>query len=178
DRYRGPRMQIADAPADRTSLAATRVRRAAAAGPASLCGLLAAAVALGLDQLISSLGDGWQSLVVSVANEVKDSAPEGVTRWGIETFGTADKPLLIAGTVVICLGVGALVGPAAARRPVVGVAVFAAFAAVGALAGVTDASASDAGSVIAALLAGAAGAGTLFALLARAPAADVRASDL
>jgi DMSO/TMAO reductase YedYZ molybdopterin-dependent catalytic subunit len=134
--------------------------------------VLAAAVALGLDQFFSALVDGWQSLVVSVANEVKDKAPEGVTKWGIDTFGTNDKPLLIAGTVVICLGVGALIGPASARRPWIGAVAFAVFAALGAGAGATDHSASDAGSIITAVLAAGAGYGTLVLLLARAPRAD------
>jgi DMSO/TMAO reductase YedYZ molybdopterin-dependent catalytic subunit len=139
---------------------------------ARLCGVLAAAVALGLDQFLSALADGWQSLVVSVANEVKDKAPTSVTTWGIETFGTNDKPLLIAGTVVICLGVGALVGPPSARRPWIGGIAFGGFAVLGAGAGVTDASASDAGSVITAVVAAAAGFGTLILLLARAPRAE------
>lgn len=130
---------------------------------------MAAAVALGVDQLVSSLVSDWQSLVISVANVVKDESPEGVTRWAIDTFGTNDKPLLVAGTVLLCLGIGAAVGPASARRPWVGRSTFAAFAVVGAAAGITDASAADAGSVITALAAAVSGIGTLTILLARAP---------
>ncbi len=149
---------------------------------ARLAGMLAAGVALGIAELVSSLFEGWQSLVVSVANQVIELAPGTTSQTAVETLGRADKPLLIAGTVLVCLGSGALVGPATARRPWVGPAAFAAFATVGALAGIDDELADDWGSVLTAAIAAGAGLTTLLVLLHAAvparPSPDPGRDDL
>lgn len=132
---------------------------------ARLAGMLAAAVALGIAELVSSLFEGWQSLVVSVANQVIELAPGTTSQTAVETLGRADKPLLVAGTVLTCLGAGALVGPASVRRPWLGAVAFATFAAVGALAGIDDELADDWGSVVTAAAAAGAGITTLLVLL-------------
>jgi DMSO/TMAO reductase YedYZ molybdopterin-dependent catalytic subunit len=139
---------------------------------AAIAGTVAAALALGVGELVSALDDSWQSLVVSVANVVKDHAPEPVTKWAIDTFGTADKVVLIIGTIVICLLVGFLVGPAARKRPWVAWAAFGAFGVVGIWAGATDPLASTAGSVFTAIVSVLVGAGTLRWLLGRLPPLD------
>ena len=50
------------------------------------------------------------SPVVAVGRAVIDVAPRSVREGGIETFGTADKPALVVGTVAVALALGALVG--------------------------------------------------------------------
>jgi DMSO/TMAO reductase YedYZ molybdopterin-dependent catalytic subunit len=132
---------------------------------AQLAGFLAAAVALGVGELVASLSDEWQSLVVSVANGVVDLSPGDATRTAIGAVGTADKPLLVTTIVAVCLVVGALVGPAAARRPWVGLAAFAGFGALGLVAGRADDLASPTGTLVTAVAAAGAGLLTLFGLL-------------
>ena len=64
---------------------------------AGLAGVVAAAMALGVTELVSGFSDQDQSLVVSVGNGVVDRSPEPITRFGIDTFGTGDKPALVLG---------------------------------------------------------------------------------
>ncbi|MCD9623762.1 molybdopterin-dependent oxidoreductase [Rhabdothermincola salaria] len=133
--------------------------------PASLAGLIAAAVALGVAELVTGLSASTRSLVASVGDQVVDRSPGGVVKWAIEVFGTADKAVLLTSIVVVCLGLGALVGAASQRRAWAGPAALGAAAVAGAAAGVADPLSSDAGAVTAAVLAWASGSLTLWALL-------------
>ena len=74
----------------------------------ALAGLAAAGAALGVAQLVSGLLRGTTSPVVSVGEWVIDHVPVAVKDFAIRQFGTNDKPMLIAGTVV-ALGLFALV---------------------------------------------------------------------
>ena len=99
-----------------------------------ISGLLAAAVALGVAELVAAVL-GPPSLVVAVGDYVVDHSPGDVTKAVIDTLGTKDKPALLLLIVVSSLGIGALLGPAAGRRFSVGVAGFAVSGIAGALAG-------------------------------------------
>jgi DMSO/TMAO reductase YedYZ molybdopterin-dependent catalytic subunit len=84
---------------------------------AALSGVLAAALGLGVGELVSATVTLWPSPVVAVGDLVIDNAPPAVTSWAIDTFGTADKAVLIAGTLTL-LGVAAAgLGALAPRRP-------------------------------------------------------------
>jgi DMSO/TMAO reductase YedYZ molybdopterin-dependent catalytic subunit len=133
---------------------------------AGLAGVVAAAVALGVGELVSSLGRVRQSLVVSVGDSVIDLAPGSVTSFGIDTFGTADKPVLLVVIVGLALAIGVRTGRAATTRPLVAVAVFGLFGVLGVWAGFDDPLASGGLAVVAALAGVACGLGTLFLLLA------------
>jgi DMSO/TMAO reductase YedYZ molybdopterin-dependent catalytic subunit len=99
---------------------------------AALAGIAAAAAGLGAGELLAALRPSWPSPVVAVADAVVAFAPPALVRFGIDTFGTADKPVLIA-TILLVLAVGAAVlGRLALRRIWVGVA---GIAALGVLAG-------------------------------------------
>lgn len=111
---------------------ATRIR-----GWDSAAGLLAAAVALGVGELVAGILR-QVSLVVSVGDAVIDVLPSAVVKLAIEVFGTSDKLALLVTIVLGSLGLGALLGPAVARRPRAGVVAFAGFALVGTLAGARD----------------------------------------
>jgi DMSO/TMAO reductase YedYZ molybdopterin-dependent catalytic subunit len=137
---------------------------------ARLAGLVAAGVALGVGELVSAAGSPGQSLVGSVGGEVIDRAPGSAIRTGIDALGTSDKPVLLTTIVVVCLAVGALVGPVVRRRPWVGPVVFGVAAALGAGAGLRDPLAQDGVTVVAALAAAASGATTLALLLRLLPA--------
>lgn len=73
--------------------------------PGALAGLVAIALGLAVAELAARLVDG-ASLIVAIGNIVIDNSPEQVTKWAIDTFGTKDKPLLIAGITVVTLLVG------------------------------------------------------------------------
>jgi len=132
---------------------------------ARLAGAVAAGVALGTSELITGLGGTGQSVVGSVGGEVVDRAGGDVVRSGIEAFGTNDKAVLLTTIVVVSLALGAFVGGLALRRRWVGVAAFAGFGLLGAVAGVREPLGSDPLAVAAALGAVVAGLATLFALL-------------
>src|SRR5919197_1363240 len=101
----------------------------------ALAGAVAAAVALGATELAAGLLRGTPSLVQSVASVVIDSAPIGLVRAATAALGTRDKPVLVAGVVVLSLAFGAGLALASRRRRWVVVAGLATFAAVGAWAG-------------------------------------------
>jgi DMSO/TMAO reductase YedYZ molybdopterin-dependent catalytic subunit len=104
-------------------------------GRYGIAGAVAAGVALGATELAAGALGGTPSLVQSVADVVIDRAPMAVVRAAISTLGTRDKPVLVAGVVVLSLLFGAGIGLAAYRRRWIGVAGFAAFGALGAWAG-------------------------------------------
>ncbi len=136
-----------------------------------LSGLLAAAVALGVAELIAA-ALGSTSLVVAVGDYLVDHSPGAVTKAVIETLGTRDKPALLLATVVASLGVGALLGPAAGRRFSVGVAGFAVAGIAGALAGARLPQDAAVMPAMVAVAAAASGLVTLRVLLAAATPAE------
>jgi DMSO/TMAO reductase YedYZ molybdopterin-dependent catalytic subunit len=133
-------------------------------GRARLAGLVAAAVALGVTELVAALAAG-RSVVAGVGDEVVDRAGGGVVRWAIEVFGTADKVALVIGIVVVSLGVGALLGGWSLRHRGVGPVGFVAFGALGALAALRDPLGSAIGAVLAPAIGAVAGTVVLWALL-------------
>jgi DMSO/TMAO reductase YedYZ molybdopterin-dependent catalytic subunit len=84
---------------------------------AALSGVVAAAVGLGVGELLSAPVPSWPSPVVAVGDRVIENTPQPVTRWAIDTFGTADKPVLIAGTLVIVGVAAAVIGVVGRHRP-------------------------------------------------------------
>jgi DMSO/TMAO reductase YedYZ molybdopterin-dependent catalytic subunit len=104
------------------------------ASAAALAGLVAAALALGVGELVAGADPRLGSPVEAVAGEVIDRAPRPVERFAIETFGTNDKLALVVGTLVLSALLGALLGVLSRRRPAVGTVGMAAFALLGAAA--------------------------------------------
>jgi DMSO/TMAO reductase YedYZ molybdopterin-dependent catalytic subunit len=130
-------------------------------------GALAALAALATSVLLDGFGASVPSLVLAVGQAVIRWSPGSVAREGVDTFGTADKPLLVGGIVLVSTLLGARAAMAAGRRPWAVPAAMVAAAAVGVVAAVTVA---DAG-VVASLVAGAASAASgiaTHAVLARA----------
>jgi len=102
---------------------------------AGIAGVMSAAVALGVGELVAGVAAGWVSPVEAVATEVIDRAPLPLERFAIETFGNDDKLVLVVGVVATSLLLGAGLGLVARRRPALAAAGFAGFALVGMLAG-------------------------------------------
>jgi DMSO/TMAO reductase YedYZ molybdopterin-dependent catalytic subunit len=96
-----------------------------------LVGLLSAAVALGVGEMVAAFVRPAAAPVIVVGNRFILLTPEPVKRWAIRNFGTNDKSVLLSG---IYLGIAALavvVGLLALRRLVYGLIGIAAFGGVG-----------------------------------------------
>ena len=85
---------------------------------------IAAAVASG--HLVAALVAPASSPFVAVGDAVVRLSPQPVVEFAKSAFGTADKPVLLAGIGVLLVLLGALAGLAARRRPAVGTAAVAA----------------------------------------------------
>ena len=84
---------------------------------------MGAAVALGFGELIEGVSETIPSLVIAAAEAVVDYTPGDVVAFSISNVGTAQKTLLVAGVIVVCLAVCGILGRLAAsgsRRVSVG----------------------------------------------------------
>ncbi len=93
---------------------------------AILVELLAIAAAVASGHLVAALVAPASSPFVAVGDAVVRLSPQPVVEFAKSAFGTADKPVLLAGIGVLLVLLGALAGLAARRRPAVGTAVVAA----------------------------------------------------
>jgi DMSO/TMAO reductase YedYZ molybdopterin-dependent catalytic subunit len=78
-------------------------------------GLLATGTGLAAAELVVGLVQGSSSPVVPVGQVFIDLVPKPLKNWAIETFGTNDKAVLVAGALIVVLGVGVTVGVLAMR---------------------------------------------------------------
>ena len=148
-------------------LARLKPRPGSAVPWAALAGLLSAGAAVSVGELISGITDRTPSLVLGVSDAIVDSrfVPGAVIRWSIDTFGSAQKPLLFYGVLGATLALGALTGIVARRHRWVIVVVYAAFGTIGGLAAAVNATATSGMAALTAALAVVAGAGSLWSML-------------
>ena len=78
-------------------------------------GLLSTFAGLAAAELVVGLVRGAASPVVPVGQEVIDAVPPAVKDWAIDWFGTADKAVLITGTLLSLAVIGSVVGTLAVR---------------------------------------------------------------
>jgi DMSO/TMAO reductase YedYZ molybdopterin-dependent catalytic subunit len=78
-------------------------------------GLLSTFAGLAAAELVVGLIRGAASPVLPVGQEVIDAVPPEVKDWAIDWFGTADKAVLIIGTLLSLAVIGSLVGTLAVR---------------------------------------------------------------
>ena len=109
---------------------------------AAVCGLLAAAVALGIAQLLAGISAPNASPADAVGSVVINHTPLSVKVWATSTFGTSDKTALLAGVFIVVFVYAMVVGVLAARRMAYGFVGLALFAALGIAAAVTTHGAS------------------------------------
>ena len=100
-------------------------------------GLLSAAVALGVAQLVAGLVGGTSSPVIAVGSAAIDLAPPWLKSFAIDTFGSHDKPALLIGIGAILAIVAVVLGIISLRRPRVGVSGLVIFGAIGLVASLT-----------------------------------------
>ncbi|RJK97154.1 molybdopterin-dependent oxidoreductase [Vallicoccus soli] len=135
---------------------ASSARGVRAAG--ALCGVLAAAVTLGVAELAAALVGRTASPVVVVGGAFVDRTPRWLKEYAIRRFGEDDKAVLVGGILVVLVLVAAALGAVAVRRLRVGYAGVALLGAVGAAAALSRPQAQplDALPSLAGALAGAA----------------------
>ncbi len=78
-------------------------------------GLLSTFAGLAMAELVVGLVRGAMSPVVPVGQEVIDVVPPAVKDWAIDWFGTADKAVLIIGTILSLAVIGSIVGNLAVK---------------------------------------------------------------
>ena len=124
---------------------------------AAAAGVAAAAIALGLSQLLSGVLPEIPSMVLDVGRLVIDVSPAVAEDFAIRVFGINDKLALVVGIVAISLVVGALLGVASRRSPSIGAIGFALFGVLGAYAALRDPRTPPTLAVLAALATSGAG---------------------
>ncbi len=144
--------------------------------PGALAGLVAIAIGLAVGELVARLVDG-ASLIVAIGNIVIDNSPQQMSKWAIDTFGTKDKPVLVAGITVTTLAVGTGLGALSMRYWLIGAVGLAALSVVGGLAAAHDPLVSDADAAATAAGAAVAGIAVLLGLLRTATAPRPAADD-
>jgi DMSO/TMAO reductase YedYZ molybdopterin-dependent catalytic subunit len=112
-----------------------RARRRAGLG--AIAGVLAAAAALGVGQLVAGLTGANGSPVVAVGQLQIDFTPPWLKNFAINEFGSDDKLVLVSGILVVLGIFAAVIGVAATRRLRYGMAGLVVFAAIGLTAAAT-----------------------------------------
>jgi DMSO/TMAO reductase YedYZ molybdopterin-dependent catalytic subunit len=129
--------------------------------------LLGAAVAVGVGQLVAGVSVPAASPVLAVGQASIGLMPGPVTDWAKQSFGTADKDVLITGVVVVLGVLAAVFGALAVRRLAYGMGGLALLALAGVVSAVTRPGASP-GWALPTLIGAVAGAFALDRLVTRA----------
>jgi DMSO/TMAO reductase YedYZ molybdopterin-dependent catalytic subunit len=100
-------------------------------------GLITAAVAMGIAQLIAGITGPEGSPVVAVGGAAIDATPPPVKNFAISVFGPNDKTVLVIGILAVLAVFAAVIGVAAVRRLSYGLAGLGVFTLVGLVAALT-----------------------------------------
>ncbi|MFC8921436.1 molybdopterin-dependent oxidoreductase [Cellulosimicrobium sp. NPDC057127] len=100
---------------------------------AALAGVVAAAVGFAVAELAAAVVAPGASPLFAAGAGVVDVVPAPLKDWAIDTFGTADKAVLLASMGVVLAAGAALSGWLELRRPPAGTVLLAAVGAVGAV---------------------------------------------
>jgi len=130
----------------------------------ALAGVAAAAVSIGLAELIAVPIAPQSAPVIAVGDVVVDSVPLPVKQFATSTFGTHDKTALITGTFILLAIAAAVIGAWAVHDIRIGYAGVAVFGALGATAAITRHGAGF-GAVFPSLVGAFAGSATLYEIL-------------
>ena len=83
----------------------------------AVLGLVATGAGLATAELVVGLFQNTASPVVPVGQVFIDRVPAWLKDWAIDTFGTNDKAVLVAGALTVILGLGVVVGLLASAIP-------------------------------------------------------------
>jgi len=101
----------------------------------ALSGVVAAAAGVAAGELVAGVDARLRGPIAAVGDRVVDVVPSGVRSWAIDTFGTSDKTVLLAGVTTLLVIAAALIGIVAVRRSIaVGLVGVGAFTLVGVVA--------------------------------------------
>lgn len=100
-------------------------------------GLLSAAVALGVGEIVAGFVRPVSAPVIAVGNRFILLTPESVKRWATSTFGTSDKQVLVGGVYLLLAVFAVVIGTVALRRLAYGLAGVGLFGAIGVYSSVT-----------------------------------------
>jgi DMSO/TMAO reductase YedYZ molybdopterin-dependent catalytic subunit len=104
---------------------------------AGLSGLAAAAVALGVAEVVAVLTGPLSAPLLAVGGVVVDNVPGPVKEFGVQVFGVHDKTALLTGTAVLLAAYAFAVGVVAVRRWRVALGGIALFGLVGVVSAMT-----------------------------------------
>jgi DMSO/TMAO reductase YedYZ molybdopterin-dependent catalytic subunit len=131
---------------------------------AAASGVTAAAVALGVAELVAVWTGPRSAPLVAVGGAIVDGVPEPLKAFAIQLFGVYDKIALLTGTVILLALFAALIGLGAARRRWIGYAGIGVFALIGVAGALTRPQATPLSS-LPTLIGSAAALAVLFGLL-------------
>ncbi|GAA5178323.1 sulfite oxidase [Rugosimonospora acidiphila] len=137
----------------------------------AVAGLAAAAVALGVAELVAIFSGPQSAPLVVVGDVVVDSVPKSVKNFAVSTFGTHDKTALLIGTTILLAAFAALIGALATRDQRLGLGGIGVFGIIGIVAAATRPNAGP-GSLFPSLLGAVAGGAAMVLLLRRHEAAS------
>lgn len=106
---------------------------------------------------MSGLISSVSSPITAIGERLIDWSPPALKDFAVSTFGTADKPALLIGTVIVALILGAAVGVWSYRRNWLAFLVFFGFAIVGIVAGIQSPLVDPAWTTVLGLIGGAVG---------------------
>ena len=130
-----------------------------------MLGLVSAAVAIGVAQLVAGVVNPQSSPILTVGQSAIDATPEWMKSFAIRTFGENDKTVLLAGIASMLLLLAVVLGIASVKRLSAGIVGLAAFGAVGVAAALTRPTSSPSDALPA--VAGAVAAGVTLVVLRR-----------
>jgi len=79
-------------------------------GTGVIAGVVGLGAGLAVAELAAGLLSGAPSPVVAVGQTVIDGAPPALKDWAISNLGTANKPVLLAGTVIVLVAIASVAG--------------------------------------------------------------------
>jgi DMSO/TMAO reductase YedYZ molybdopterin-dependent catalytic subunit len=80
-------------------------------------GVLAAAGGMAVGHLVAAFVNPSASPVLAVGSTVIDATPTPVKEWAVQTFGTADKPILLGSVALVTALAAAAIGLVSRTRP-------------------------------------------------------------
>jgi len=95
-----------------------RARSAVPLWVGAVSGVVAAAAGIASGELVAGVDERLRGPIAAVGDRVIDVTPTAVRSWAIDTFGTSDKAILLAGVVVLLTLAAAAIGVVATRRSI------------------------------------------------------------
>lgn len=80
-------------------------------------GVLAAAAGMAVGHLVAAFVNPAASPVLAVGSTVIDATPTPVKEWAVQSFGTADKPILLGSVTLVVVVAAAVIGLVSRTRP-------------------------------------------------------------